>query len=67
MCSKRTSSGSGSEGLGYDDAELKAITNGHPAYGSAWRQRDFEAITSPEFKKALADNHVTLVGWKKPR
>jgi len=50
--------------LGKDDAELQAITEGHPAFGSAWRQRDFEALTSPEFRKALEDNHVILVGWK---
>jgi len=50
--------------LAYDDAEMQAITEGHPAYGSAWRQRDFDVITSPEFRKALQDNQVTLVGWK---
>jgi predicted glycoside hydrolase/deacetylase ChbG (UPF0249 family) len=50
--------------LGRDDAELQAITEGHPAYGSAWRQRDFEVMTSPEFHKALEDNHVILIGWK---
>jgi predicted glycoside hydrolase/deacetylase ChbG (UPF0249 family) len=50
--------------LGHDDAELQAITVDHPAYGSAWRQRDFDAVTSPEFKKALEENHITLVGWK---
>ncbi len=50
--------------LGHDDAELQAITVGHPAFGSAWRQRDFEAVTSPEFRKALEENHVTLIGWK---
>jgi predicted glycoside hydrolase/deacetylase ChbG (UPF0249 family) len=50
--------------LGYDDAELQAITEGHPAYGSAWRQRDFDVITSPEFRKVLAENHVILVGWR---
>jgi hypothetical protein len=50
--------------LAYDDAEMQAITEGHPAYGSAWRQRDLDAITSPEFRKALKDNRVTLVGWK---
>jgi predicted glycoside hydrolase/deacetylase ChbG (UPF0249 family) len=50
--------------LGRDDAELQAITVGHPAFGSAWRQRDFEVITSPEFKKALQDNDVRLVGWR---
>jgi hypothetical protein len=50
--------------MAYDDAEMQAITEGHPAYGSAWRQRDFEVITGPEFRQALKDNGVTLVGWK---
>ena len=50
--------------LGYDDSELRAITVDHPDYGAAWRQRDFNAVTSPEFKKALGDNHITLIGWK---
>jgi len=50
--------------LAYDDAEMQAITAGHPDYGSAWRQRDFDVITGAEFQKALKDNHVTLVGWK---
>lgn len=50
--------------LGKDDAELQAITEGHLAFGSAWRQRDFEVMTSPEFYKALEDNHVKLIGWK---
>jgi hypothetical protein len=50
--------------LGHDDAELQAITVDHPDYGSAWRQRDYNVVTSPEFKKALQDNHVLLVKWK---
>jgi predicted glycoside hydrolase/deacetylase ChbG (UPF0249 family) len=50
--------------LGYDDAELQAVALDHPAFGSAWRQRDFNAVTSPEFKKVLEENHVTLIGWK---
>jgi chitin disaccharide deacetylase len=50
--------------LGRDDAELKAVTVDHPDYGSAWRQRDFDVVSSPEFKKALQDNHVILVKWK---
>ena len=50
--------------LGHDDAELQAITVGHPDYGAAWRQRDFNAVTSPEFKRALEENHIILVGWK---
>jgi predicted glycoside hydrolase/deacetylase ChbG (UPF0249 family) len=50
--------------LGHDDAELQAVTLEHPDYGSAWRQRDFEIVTSPEFKKALEENHIVLVKWK---
>ncbi len=50
--------------LGHDDAELQAITKDHPAFGSAWRQRDFDVVTSPEFRKALDDNHVRLIGWR---
>jgi predicted glycoside hydrolase/deacetylase ChbG (UPF0249 family) len=50
--------------LGHDDAELQAITVNHEPYGAAWRQRDYEVVTSPEFKKALQDNHVILVKWK---
>jgi len=50
--------------LGHDDAELEAITAGHPDYGAAWRARDFKAVNSPEFRKAIADNHIILVHWK---
>jgi chitin disaccharide deacetylase len=50
--------------LGHDDSELEAITVDHPDYGAVWRQRDFNAVTSPEFKKALEENHIILVGWK---
>jgi predicted glycoside hydrolase/deacetylase ChbG (UPF0249 family) len=50
--------------LGHDDAELQAVMVDHPDYGSAWRQRDYDAITSPEFKKALQDNHVILIRWR---
>jgi chitin disaccharide deacetylase len=50
--------------LGHDGPELEAITAGHPDYGAAWRARDFNAVTSPEFRKAIADNHIVLVHWK---
>jgi len=50
--------------LGHDDAELQAVTVNHEPYGSAWRQRDYDVVTSTEFKKALADNHVVLVRWR---
>lgn len=50
--------------LGYDDSELQAVTVDHPDYGAAWRQRDYDVVTSPEFKQALKDNHVVLVTWR---
>jgi predicted glycoside hydrolase/deacetylase ChbG (UPF0249 family) len=50
--------------LGHDDAELQAVTVDHPEYGSAWRQRDFDVVTSPEFKKALDENHIILIRWR---
>ena len=50
--------------LGRDDAELQAVMVNHEPYGSAWRQRDYDVVTSPEFKKALADNSVILVTWR---
>jgi len=50
--------------LGHDDSELQAVTVDHPDFGSAWRQRDYDFVTSREFKKALEENHVILVKWK---
>jgi predicted glycoside hydrolase/deacetylase ChbG (UPF0249 family) len=50
--------------LGYDDAELQAISVDHPGWGAAWRQRDFNVVTSPEFKQALEENHISVIHWK---
>jgi len=49
--------------LAHNDSEMQAVTVDHPDYGAAWRQRDYDAITSAEFKKALDDNHVILIHW----
>jgi predicted glycoside hydrolase/deacetylase ChbG (UPF0249 family) len=49
--------------LGHDDSELRAVTLDHPDYGAAWRQRDYEFVTSPDFKKVLEENQVILVKW----
>ena len=50
--------------LGHDDAELQAVMVDHPDYGSAWRQRDYDFVTSPDFKKVLRENNIILVKWK---
>ncbi len=50
--------------LGRDEAELQAVTLDHPDFGATWRQRDYDLVTSPEFKKLLEENHVVLVKWR---
>ena len=50
--------------LSYDDTESQAIMINHPDYGAAWRQRDYNLVTSPEFKQLLADNHVILIHYR---
>jgi len=50
--------------LGHDDAELQAVMVDHPDYGSAWRQRDFDVVSSLEVKKAIQDNHIVLIHWR---
>ena len=50
--------------LGHDDSELQAVMVNHEGYGSAWRQRDYDVVNSPEFRNALQDNHVIVVTWK---
>jgi hypothetical protein len=50
--------------LGHDDAEMQAVMVDNVDYGAAWRQRDYDVITSPEFKQALESNHVILIHWK---
>lgn len=50
--------------VGYDDAELQAITARHPQWGAAWRQRDFDAVTGESFRQLLRDNDVKLTTWR---
>ena len=50
--------------LGRNDSELQAVMVNHEPWGSAWRQRDSEVVSSPEFKKALKNNNVILVTWR---
>jgi hypothetical protein len=50
--------------LAYDDAEMKAVAIDHPDYGAAWRQRDFDYVTSDAFKNLLKQKGIILVKWK---
>jgi hypothetical protein len=53
--------------LAKDDAETQAIMINHVGWGAAWRQREFDTISSQSFRKALDDNHVILIGWQEIR
>jgi hypothetical protein len=50
--------------LAYDDAEMKGVAFDHPNWGSQWRQRDFDFVTSQAFRKLLQENNVKLVSWR---
>ena len=49
--------------LAFDDDEMKAITIDHPDYGAAWRQRDFDYVTSDEFKHLIKQGDIQLITW----
>jgi chitin disaccharide deacetylase len=50
--------------LAYDDEEMRAATIDHPDWGAGWRQRDFDFVMNPGFKKLLEENGVKLVSWR---
>src|SRR5215510_2593824 len=50
--------------LVYDDEEMKGVTAEHPNWGAAWRQRDFDFVTSEAFRRLLEENKIKLVTWR---
>ena len=50
--------------LAYDDEEMRAVALDHPNWGAAWRQRDFDFVTSEAFRRLLKENNVKLVTWR---
>ena len=50
--------------LAYDDEEMRGVAFAHPDWGSEWRQRDFQFVTSEAFRKLLQENNVKLVTWR---
>lgn len=53
--------------LAIDDMEMQAVAINHPDFGSAWRQRDLEFVTSKEFRDLLEAHDITLVSWDQIR
>jgi predicted glycoside hydrolase/deacetylase ChbG (UPF0249 family) len=48
--------------LAYNDEEMKAVTIGKTHWwDAAWRQRDYDYITSQRFKDVLRNNNIQLV------
>ncbi len=50
--------------LAIDNAEMQAVSVNHPAFGSSWRQKDLDFVTSQEFKEMLKANDIQLVTWR---
>jgi predicted glycoside hydrolase/deacetylase ChbG (UPF0249 family) len=50
--------------LAYDNAEMQAVAINHPAFGSAWREKDLDYVQSQTFANALKENNIQLVSWK---
>jgi predicted glycoside hydrolase/deacetylase ChbG (UPF0249 family) len=50
--------------IAYDDEEMRGATADHPDWGAAWRQRDFQFLTSDTFRRLLKENSIKLVTWR---
>ena len=50
--------------LGLDNNEMKKITSNRVAFGSKWRNLDYNVVSSPEFKASLIKNDIKLVTWR---
>ena len=50
--------------LGLDNNEMKKITSNRVAFGSKWRNLDYDVVSSPGFKAALIKNNIKLVTWR---
>ncbi|UCG84987.1 MAG: polysaccharide deacetylase family protein [Gemmatimonadota bacterium] len=53
--------------LAIDDTEMQAVAVNHPDFGSAWRQKDLDFVTSKEFRDLLEAHDIKLVSWDQIR
>lgn len=53
--------------LSVDNDEMQAIAGGVVDYGSGWRQKDLDYITSAEFKQTITENNIILITWEQNR
>lgn len=52
---------------GRDDAELRNLLPNERPWGSAWRQRDFDMLFSPELASAIREEKIVRIGWRQVR
>jgi predicted glycoside hydrolase/deacetylase ChbG (UPF0249 family) len=50
--------------VAYDNAEMQAVCVNHPDFGSEWRQKDLELVTSKSFQDKLTEQKIQLISWK---
>jgi len=50
--------------LAFADDEMSAATRERVTWGAAWRQRDFDFFTSPQFRQLLQDQNIKLITWR---
>lgn len=48
---------------GYDNEEMRAMTEGHYYWGADWRQQDLEFFTSNKCRKILEEENIKLITW----
>ncbi len=48
----------------FDNEEMKAICIDHPDWGAAWRQADYDFLTSKKAKKLIAKHNIKVITWR---
>lgn len=51
----------------YDNAEMQAVTIEHPAYGSEWRQADYDFLMSEDCAEIINAQNIKMVTWRELR
>jgi chitin disaccharide deacetylase len=50
--------------VAYDDAEMQALTTGHPHWHAPWRQADFDFFTDEKVWNLIEAHQIKLITWQ---
>lgn len=50
--------------LAFDDDEMRGVAHEIPDWGSAWRQADYDFVTSSSCRELMARREVKLINWR---